>query len=68
MSNIDDQMISFVSTYGDPNKRIDNMMSDENEAAFHKNRSIITSIIKDIEIFGRRAIVFRGKQMREGKL
>ena len=45
------------------NKRIDNLMSGNNEAAFHKNHSIITSIIKVIKICGRREIALRDKEI-----
>ena len=56
-----DQNDLFISRYDDPQKRIDNMMTclgtmmyDEYEVAFHQNRSIITLIIKNIEICGGR--------------
>lgn len=46
------KMISFISVCDVSNKiKKDNMMPDNNEAAFGENRSIITSTIKIIEMW-----------------
>ena len=42
------------------------MMSDEIEAGFRKNHPIIISIIKVVEICGRRGIALRGKEICYG--
>ena len=45
-------MISFISVCDVSNKiKKDNMISDNNEAAFGENRSIIISAIKIIEMW-----------------
>lgn len=57
------KIISFISTLDYPNKRIDNMIPDDNEAAFRKHRSVITSIIKVTKICGSRKIVLQDKEI-----
>ena len=51
---------AFVSTMENPSLRVDLVVADESQKLVKRNRSVLTSIIKCLEMCGRQGIALRG--------
>ena len=54
------RLSAFVSTMENPSLRVDLAVTDESQKLVNRNRSVLTSIIKCLEMCGRQGIALRG--------